>query len=322
MRRRSLFAAPLLALPLFATAPARAQSSYPSRPIQMYVPVAVAGASDVVGRVLADAMGPFLGKPMVIQNFAGAGSTIGAIAFERTAADGYSVFFATNNHVLMKAAYPQFPYDPDADFVPLSLASRQPFMLAVNPKLPITNVAELLAWLKKQGSSANFGASQPGANNYLAGQMFRQRTGVPFTIVPYKGAAAAVQDLVAGRVDFTIDSPTVLLPLAKSGLVRGIAVSTAEPSDLVPGLPSLQSQGVPDFDMPVWTILFAHPGTPPEVMKVLQDAAAKALALPETQKRFANIGVEVWPDGSPAAAAARVKGDIKRWAPIAAADGK
>jgi len=319
MRRRSLFAAPLLALPAFAATRAWAQAAYPTRPIQMYVPVAVAGASDIVGRVLADAMGPFLGKPLVIQNVAGAGSTIGAIEFERTPADGYSVFFATNNHVLMKAAYPQFPYDPVADFVPLALVSRQPFMLAVNPKLPVNNVAELLAWLRKQGANANFGASQPGANNYLAGQMFRQRTGVPFTIVPYKGAAASVQDLVAGRVDFTIDSPTVLLPLMKSGLVKGLAVSTAAPSDLVPGLPSLQSQGVPDFDMPVWTILCAHPGTPSAIVKVLEDAAAKALALPETHKRFANIGVEVWPDASPAAAEARLKSDVKRWAPIAAA---
>lgn len=322
MHRRSFAAAPLLAFPLFASTPARSQGRFPSRPIQMYVPVAVAGASDIVGRILADAMGSLLGKPVVIQNIAGAGSTIGAIAFERTPADGYSIFLGTNNHALMKAAYPQFPYDPAADFVPIALVSRQPFILSVNPKLPVHSVDDLLQWLRKQGENANFGASQPGANNYLAGQLLRQRTGLRFIIVPYRGAAASVQDLVAGRLDFTIDSPIMLLPLMRDGMVRGLAVSTAEASELVPGLPSIQSQGIANYDMVVWTMLFAHPGTPPEVIAVLQDAAARALEQPELQKRFANVGCETWPDKTAAAAAALLKTDIARWTPIVAAAGE
>jgi tripartite-type tricarboxylate transporter receptor subunit TctC len=131
-----------------------------------------------------------------------------------------------------------------------------------------------------------------------------------------------VQDLVAGRLDFTIDSPIMLLPLMREGMVRGLAVSTAQASDLVPGLPSIQSQGIANYDMVVWTMLFAHRGTPPEVIAVLQDAAARALEQPELQKRFANVGCETWPDKTAAAAAALLKNDIERWTPIVAAGGE
>ena len=315
IHRRSLFAAPLFAIPWLSAGTARAQGDFPNRPIKLIVPLAAAGASDVVGRVMANAMSQILGKPVVVENFAGAGSTIGATVFQHTPADGYSIFIATNNHALMKITYPDFHYDPVTDFLPLALVSRQPFVLAVHPNLPVHSVPELLGWLRQQGDKANFGASQPGATNYLAGELLRKLAKADFTIVPYRGAAASSQDLVAGRLDFTIDSPTILWPLIQAGQLRGLAVSTADTSALLPELPSIQQGGVNGFDLPAWTILFTRVGTPPEVVAVLRDAAARALASSTVHEQMKNIICETWPDGSPAAATALLESEVARWRP-------
>jgi tripartite-type tricarboxylate transporter receptor subunit TctC len=223
---------------------------------------------------------------------------------------------ATNNHLAMKAMYPHFRYDPVADFEPLALVSRQPFMLAVNPAVPAHNVAELVSWLHQQGDRATFGASQPGGNNYLAGQMFRKLTGTGFTIVPYRGAAASAQDLAAGRLNLTIDSPTVLAPLAHQGLIRALAVSSASPFDLLPGLPTIAQGGVADYDILVWTMLFTRVGTPRERTAILQDIAARALQTSEVRGRLKTVLCATWPDASPAAALSLLKRDLARWTPI------
>ncbi|MFZ4405938.1 MAG: Bug family tripartite tricarboxylate transporter substrate binding protein [Paracraurococcus sp.] len=311
--RRALLATPLLA------APALAQDRFPSRPIRLVIPVAVAGVTDIVGRILADAMGPLLGRPVVPENIVGAASTVGALAFQRAPADGHTLFIATNNHAVMKSLYPQFPHDPVTEFVPLALVARQPFILAVNPDVPAQDVAGLLAWLKQQGEAANYGATNTGGSNHMAGELLRQRAGVTFTIVPYRAAAASVQDLVAGRVQLTIDSPTMILPLMRDGRLRGLGVSTATRSAIAPGLPSLAEAGVAGYDMMVWQVLFARPGTPPDVVATLVEAARKALADPAVQQRLAAAGCETWPDPSPAAAASLVQAEIARWTPIVAA---
>lgn len=314
MLRRRLLAAPLLAMP----SAARAQSPFADRPIRMIVAVAVAGAADIVGRIMADAMTPQLGRSIVVENIAGAGSTLAANAFQRAPADGHTLYVGTNNHALMKAVYPQFAYDPAADFTPVALVSRQPFVLAVNPGVPARTVPELIAWLRQRGAAANLGAANPGANNYMAAELFRLRAGVDFTIVPYRAAAASVQDLVAGRLDLTIDSPTLLLPLIRDGQVRGLAVTTATASPLLPGLPGLQEAGVPDYDNAIWTMIFVRPGTPEPALTALRGAAARALADPAVRQRLATSGFETWPDGSPAAAEALLRTEIARWTPIVA----
>jgi tripartite-type tricarboxylate transporter receptor subunit TctC len=314
MNRRCLLSLPLLATPFVA----QAQSPFGDRPIRMIVAVAVAGAADIVARVMADAMAPLLGRPIVVENIAGAGSTLAANAFQRAAADGHTIYVGTNNHALMKAVYPSFAYDPAADFAPIALVSRQPFVLAVNPNVPARTVPELIAWLRQRGAAANLGAANPGANNYMAAELFRLRAGVDFTIVPYRAAAASVQDLVAGRLDLTIDSPTLLLPLIRDGQVRGLAVTTATASPLLPGLPGLQEAGVPDYDNAIWTMMFARTATPAPALAALRDAAARALADPAVRQRLASLGFETWPDGSPQAAEALLRAEIARWTPIVA----
>lgn len=311
--RRSLLALTGAAI----AAPSLAQDRYPSRPVRMIIPVGVGGVTDIVGRIMCEAMTPILGQPVVPENVVGAGSTIGAAAFHRAPADGYTIFIGTNNHPLMKALRPEFPHDPVTDFVPVALVGRQPFVLAVNPSVPANDVAQLLAWLRQQRDAANFGSTNPGATNHLAGELLKQLAGLDYTIVPYRTAALAVQDLVAGRMQFTIDSPTMLNPLIQAGQVRGLAVSSRDRSVLVPGLPSLAEAGVTGYDLTAWQVLFAKPGTPAPIVAALEAAAVRALADEAVKERLRRAGVDTWPDTSAAAAARHVREEVARWAPIA-----
>src|SRR4029453_415339 len=299
MRRRRLLAAPLLAAPFSAPFAARAQSLFGDKPIRMIVPVAAAGASDIVARILADAMTPLLGRPIVVENPAGAGSTVGANAFQQTPADGQTIYVPTNNHALMKLIYPQFAYDPAADFVPVALVSRQPFVLAVHTSVPAQTVPEFVAWLRQRRAGAHCRHAAPGAVNYMAAELFRLRAGVDFTIVPYRAAAASAQDLGEGRLDFTIDSPSLLMPLVRQGKLRALAVTMAGGSTLLPGLPGLQEAGVPDYDNAAWTMIFVRPGTPAPALAALRAAAARAVADPAVGQRLPAAGLETRPDAPP-----------------------
>jgi len=309
--RRSLFAAAL-------ATPALAQSGFPNRPLRMIIPVGVAGATDIVGRIVAEHMAQLLGRPVVCENIAGAGSTIAAAAFQRTAPDGYTIFIGTNNHPVMQAIRRDFPFNPITDFVPFSLVARQPSVLAVSPDVPARDVAELMAWLRARGDAVNYGSTFPGATNHLAGELMKHLARVNFTIVPYRTAALAVQDLVAGRVDLTIDSPMMLAPLIREGRLRGLAVSGAERTDLLPGLPTLMESGVPGYELTAWQALFVRPGTPPEALAVLTDVAKRTLEDPGVRERLRQNSAEVWPESSPAAAAAHVRAEVERWGPLVA----
>lgn len=314
--RRLLLAATPALLPL----PALAQGSrYPDRPVRMIIPVGVAGVTDLVGRILAEAMGGILGRPVVPENIVGAGSTVGAQAFQRTAADGYTIYIGTNNHPVMKALYPSFPFDPVTDFVPLSLVGRQPFILAVNPQVAAVDVPALLGWLRKEGTAANYGSANPGATNHMAGELLKQLTRTEFTIVPYRTAANAVQDLVAGRMQLSIDSPSMMAPLMRDGRLRALAVSSATRSEQFPDLPTLAEMGVAGYELTAWQVLFAKPGTPPEIVTILEEAARRAVTDPAVREKLRAVSVETWPDPSPAAAAAHVKAEVARWSAIAAA---
>lgn len=318
IRRRPLVLAAPALLPALRSAGAQAPR-FPDRPLRLVIPVGVGGVTDIVGRILADHMGTTLGRPVVPENVVGAGSTVGALAFHRAAADGYTIFIGTNNHPVMKAIYPNFPLDPVTDFVPLCLVGRQPFILAVNPEVPVRDVPGLLAWLHQQGATANYGSANPGATNHMAGELLKQLGGVTFTIVPYRTAANAVQDLVAGRVQLSIDSPSMMAPLIRDGRLRALAVTGATRSPQFPELPALAEAGVAGYALTAWQVLFARPSTPPEVLAVLEDAARRAMADPGVRARLAAANVETWPDPSPAAAAAHVQAEVARWVPIAAA---
>jgi tripartite-type tricarboxylate transporter receptor subunit TctC len=296
---------------------ARAQERFPARPIRMILPVSVGGLTDAVGRILAEQVGGVLGRVVVPENVVGAGSTLGALALLRAPADG-TLMVATNNHPVMHELYPNFPHDPVTAFAPIALAARQSFLLAVHTDVPARDVPELLAWLRRQGGSVNYGAGTPGTTNAMAGELLKLAMGLDFTIVPYRASAAAVQDLAAGRLQMTIETPTMLRPLVEAGRVRALAISAAARSPDWPDLPTLQEVGVPGYEVTAWQILLTRPDIPPEAMDTLRHAARTTLVDPTTVERLRRIGVETWPDSSPEAALAHLRAEVARWAPVAA----
>jgi len=310
LQRRNLIAAGAL-LPSVSFA----QDRVFTRPLRLIIPVGVAGVTDVVGRILAEGMQGQVGQPIVPENVVGAGSTVGAAAFHRAANDGTTLFIGTNNHPVMRAVYPNFPLDPVTDFLPIALVGRQPFVLAVHPDVPATDLPSLLAYLRARGDQVNFGSANPGATNHLAGELFKQLSGTSFTVVPYRTAAAAVQDLLAGRMQFSIDSPTLMMPLIRDNRLRPIAVTSAEASALAPGLPPISS-ALPGYDLTAWQVLFLRPGAPAEAQRALTAAAMTALRDPAVRQRLLAANVEIWADPSAEAAARHVAAEVARWAPI------
>ncbi|HWT10109.1 MAG TPA: tripartite tricarboxylate transporter substrate binding protein [Roseomonas sp.] len=311
---------PLLAALLATPAIARAQAPYPSRPIRVVVPFAAGGIIDVVARIISEPLSRRLGQPIVIENTPGAGSTIGARNVARAAADGYTLLLNGAAQGVIPALFPDAGIDPVADFAPVALLGEQPFILAVHPGVPANDVPSLLAWLRSKRGEATFATTGIGAASHLAGELLKTLAGVDFTIVQYRGTPAAVTDFVAGRVEFMIDSQTLIAPLMQDGRARGLAVTTARRSRLVPDLPTLQEAGVAGYETSSWQALYAPSATPPAILRVLSEATLAVLADPAVQQRYAERGVEPRP-GDAAALRNFLKAEMDRWLPILRASG-
>ncbi|MGG5817406.1 Bug family tripartite tricarboxylate transporter substrate binding protein [Falsiroseomonas sp. HW251] len=310
--RRSLLGA---LAPAGLARPALAQP-YPNRPIRVVVPFAAGGLTDVVARIVVEPMAATLGRPMVIENQGGAGSTIGALTVGRAAPDGYTIMVGSVGHTVMDVLYPGFPYSPSRDFAPVALLTQQPFVVALHPSIPATDVPSFLAWLRSRNGEANFGTAGIGASSHLAAELLRKLAGVQFTVVPYRGTPQAVSDLTAGRVDFMIDSQTLLAPLMADSRVRGIAVTTAQRSTMLPALPTLAEGGVAGYDAAAWQAIYAPAGTPAEIRRTLSEAATRAMREPAVIRRLNEAGVDVTPDNSPEAAARHLETEVAKWSEL------
>ncbi len=305
IRRRALLGAATFAL----ASPALAQA----RPIRVVVPFAVGGLTDVVARILADFMGPALGRPMVIENQGGAGSTIGAATAARAAPDGNTIMVGSVGHAAMRALYANFPFDPIESYAPVALTTRQPFVVVVHPSAPATDVPSFLDWLRSRRGEANFGTAGIGATSHLSAELLRKLAGVDFTVVPYRGTPQGVADLTAGRVEFMMDSQTLLAPLMADGRVRGLAVTSAQRSTMLPNLPTLAESGVPGYDSSAWNGIYAPAGTPDALIRPISEAAARAVRDPATLRRLADAGVDVFEDTTPEALAAHLRVEVAKW---------
>jgi tripartite-type tricarboxylate transporter receptor subunit TctC len=312
MRRRSALALPFLATPAFA------QPAAPPRAIRVIVPFGAGGIIDVAARLLAEPMGAELGQVVLIENQPGAGATIGARNVARAAPDGQTLLVSGAAHAVMPALYADAP-DAARDFTPITLLSQQPFLLAVHPSNPARSLPAFLAWLREKRDTATFGTTGVGAASHLAGELLKKLAGVDFTVVPYRGTPQAVTDLTAGRLDFMIDSQTLLAPLARAGQVVGLAVTTAGRSRMLPDLPSI-AEVVPGFESSSWQGMYAPAGLPAPMATRLAAAAQAALARPELQARFADAGLQMMPTG-PEALRTFLAAETARWVPILQATG-
>ena len=309
MRFAARFAAPL-ALALACALPAAAQD-YPSKPVQIIVPFPPGGGTDLLARVMAEKLRERFGQPVTVENRSGAAGNIGAEAVYKAPADGHTLLFTQPAPIVVnKALYGKLGFEPER-FVPLALVSIQDIMLAANPKLPASDLKELIAYARANPGRLNFGSSGAGSAPHLAAELFASMAGVKMVHVPYKGSGESQSATLAGHVDLTFFAFSTALRHTKAGKLRAIAVGGAKRNPQAPDVPSI-SEVLPGYSAASWTALFAPPGTPAPVVQKLTSAAAEILRMPDVQKRLADQGDES-ADMTPAQLAEFLREERERW---------
>jgi len=292
---------------------ARAQT-YPSRPITMIVPFPP-GGSDVVGRVIAERMRESLGQPIIIENVSGADGSIGTGRVARARPDGYTIDLGlVSTHVLNGAFY-SLPYDVVSDFAPVAPLVTSPHFLFARKTMPAKDLNELIVWLKANPNKASAGIA---ATFYrLIAAFFQKQTGTQFTLVPYRGAAPAIQDLLAGQIDLLMLTQD-RLPMVRAGSIKAYAVTSDTRLLAASDIPTFTEMGLPAFSYSSWYGFFAPRGTPKDIIGTLNAAAVEALADPAVRSRFVDLGVEIFPrdQQTPEALGALVKAGAEKWWPL------
>lgn len=297
---------------------ARAEEAYPARPISMVVTFAAGGSSDVLARAVAASMSQGLGQQIGVDNRPGAGGQIGAELVAHAAPDGYTVLFGTNGTLgIGPALYKHLRYDPLHDLAPVGILHKLPLLLIVNPSIPAANLQELVAYARKNPGKLSFASAGVGSVSHLAGELFKEQTKIDILHVPYKGGGAAVPDLISGRVSMMLETIPNALPLARSGQMRAIAVTTKERSAAAPDIPTLAESGLPDFDVSAWTGLFVPGGTPGAVVDRLNAETRKIAGDQHYVDLVHNMATNV-AASSPQDFGAFVRDDIARWQQVIA----
>lgn len=288
--RFALLLAGLLFLCWPGVAPAK---TYPDRPIHIVVPFPAGGSNDVVARFLGMKLSEITGQSVIVDNRAGANGNIGAEYVARSAPDGYTLLLTAPGPLAVnRALYEDLGFDPTTDFVPIALAASVQIVLTVNPKVKAKSVAELIALAKASPGKLNFGSSGIGSTNHLAGELFKNLAGIDIVHVPYRGAAPAMNDLIAGQIPILFDNMPAVRTQALAGALRPLAVSGHTRSPLFPELPTMEEAGVAGFEAASWFGLVAPAKTPPEVAMALTEAVKKALSDPETAHKLNDVGAE------------------------------
>ena len=301
----------LLALASFAIAPAALAQSYPAKTIRMIVPSAAGGSVDFMARMVANKISPALGQQVVVENRAGSGGVVGTEVVARSAPDGYVLLMAYGSHVINPSLYPKLPYDTLKDFSAISQISVQPLMIIVHPTLPVRTVKELIALAKARPGQLNYATAGSGSGGHLANVIFNHMAGVTMVHVPYKGSSPAIIDLIAGNTQMHIASLITVLPHVRSGKVRGIAVTSAKRSAVVPDIPAV-AETLRGYEVVNSYYLLAPAGTPNEIIARLHAEVAKALREPDVVERLAKDGAD--PVGNtPAEATQVIAQEIVKW---------
>jgi tripartite-type tricarboxylate transporter receptor subunit TctC len=306
-----------------AVAPNAHAQTFPSRSITMVVPFSAGGPNDTVARILVEGMHAALGQPVVIENVTGANGTIGTGRVARAAPDGYTVGVGSfNSHVVNGAVY-SLPYDLLRDFEPVAMLSTSTSIVVAKKTLPVNSLKELIAWLKANPDTALVGTPGAGSSVQVYSAFFAKLTGTRFQLVPYRGAAPAMQALVAGQLDFGIESPSTVLPQIKGGTIKAFAVTAKQRLPAAPDIPTVDEAGLPGFYTASWYGTWVPKGTPADIIAKLNGAIVSALADPKAPARFAAFGQTIVPreQQTPQALGAWHKAEIEKWWPIIKAAG-
>lgn len=272
---------------------------YPNKPIRLVIGFAAGGAADYVARAMSESFSKALGQPVVVDNKPGNGSSIAAELVAKAPADGYTLLIASPSSISVNPALnPKLAYQP-SDLLPVTKITTSPLVLAVNPTIGINTVPELIAAAKKEPDKLNYSTSGNGSAPHLGAALFGLLTGAQMTHVPYKGGSLAIQSVMAGDTQVTFGTSPSVLPMAKGGRLKVIAVSTSERSPLVPDLPGMREAGLPEYNLEFWYGVFVPAATPPAVVKKIYEATAAAMQQPQVKASLAREGTEVSLSSSP-----------------------
>jgi tripartite-type tricarboxylate transporter receptor subunit TctC len=291
-------------------------ADYPTRPVTLIVAFTPGGPSDVLARILGKKLEQALGQPFVIENKPGAGGNIAAELGARAAPDGHTLLMGNNSILATNASlYKKTGYDAEKDFAPISLIGSQANILVVNPAVPARSMTELVALAKAQPGKLNFASSGYGAAAHLAGELFKAEAQIDIVHVAYKGAAPALQDVIAGHVQMMFATAASVVGHIRDGLVRPLAVTTLKRTAVLPEVPTIAELGLAGFDATTWHGLVAPSGTPPAIIDALHRATATALAEPDVRRALGDLGVDIV-GSSPAEFAAYIKAEIPKWGAV------
>ncbi len=292
-----------------------AAQNYPSRPIRMLIPFPPGGGADINGRLIGKALTDRWGVQFVIDNRPGAANIIASEIVVKSTPDGYTLLMGTATHAINPSMFLKRPYDEFKDFTPIVLVSKAPNMIAVNVNAPIKNIPEFVAWAKANPGKMNYGTGGHATHQHMAVEMFRALAGIDITHVPYKGGVPAINDAIGGQLMMASVSVLGLAPYHKSGRLRGIAVTSAERSSLVPDIPTIAEQGYPGFDVIYWLGLIGPAKMPPAVVSKINQDVNAALKAPDVREQFLAQGAEP-AGGTPQEFDALIRREIKEWIDI------
>ena len=305
----------LIALLVLAAVPASAQQ-YPSRPVTIVVPFAAGGGSDLLARLVAQKLEEKFGKPFIIENRPGAGTTLAAMQAVRSTPDGYTLMQATSTTMAINVSMQKkMPYEPLKDLVPVALLSSSPFFLVVNSNSPVKTVADLIALAKSKPNGLNYGSGGPGSMHHLSTELLQSMAGIEMTHVPYKATPPAMNDLLAGHIQVLFGDTTSVLPMIQQGTVRGIAVTTAKRSPAAPDIPAV-AETLPGYESASWQMLVAPGATPPEVIALLNREVHTIFSNPAVIAELERRGIGPALTGTPDQVRDFVKKEIVRWSDV------
>jgi tripartite-type tricarboxylate transporter receptor subunit TctC len=309
LNRRAL----LIAGGAFAAGAGRAHTQdYPSRPIRIIVPLAAGGMADILARVIAQKINEATGHAVVVENRTGGGGVIGADAVAKSPADGYTLLMGLHATQAILVHLQKLPYDPAKDFAPVVHIATVPNVLLVHNSVPANSLAELIAHAKANPDKLTFASQGNGSTGHMIGEQFKVAAGIALTHVPYRGAAPASQDLLAGHVSMLFDIVPLAVSNLQSGKVRALAVCAPERVKVLPNVPTIAEAGLPGMEAGAWFGLFAPAGTPPAAIAWVNGEARKAFAAPEIRERFAGQGA-LLPLGPPQDFGKHVAAETERW---------
>ena len=288
--------------------------SWPNRPLHYIVPFPPGAFNDALARTVAAELPKALGQPVLVENRPGGNTIIGTEAAAKSPADGYTLFGAALPFSVVQSLY-KTSFDVTKDFAPITLAGVTPNLLVANPKVPVSTVAELLAYARANPGKLNYASTGNGSSNHLSFELFKAMTQTSITHIPYKGSAPAVTDLLAGQVDMMFDNTPNVLPHVRAGKLKAVAVSSKSRSTLAPDVPTVDEAGVPGYDVTVWFGILTVAGTPRDIVQRLNVEIVKILTSAEVRERFGKAGVEVVA-GTPDQFGVFLKSEVARWAKV------